>query len=113
MPGDAPLYECLYERLYECLYDRLYERLYVSDLLGLDWTGFGLKSSPLRFCREDPTELEDSSRRNTHYFKEERLKALLHLLRRPYWQRMWIIQELAMGHYCITVICGKRRIFWG
>ena len=23
-----------------------------SDLLGLDWTGFGLKSSPLRFCRD-------------------------------------------------------------
>ena len=62
---------------------------------------------------KDPTELKSPSRRNTHYFREKRLKALLYLLRRPYWRRMWIIQELAMGHYCIPVICGKRRIFWG
>jgi hypothetical protein len=59
---------------------------------------------------EDATELTSPSRRN---LKGGRFKALLHFLRRPYWRRMWVIQELAMGHYCIPVICGKRRIFWG
>ena len=33
---------------------------------------------------------------------------LLKILKRPYWNRLWIIQELAMNHRNTTFVCGNR-----
>lgn len=38
-------------------------------------------------------------------------KPLIDLLRRPYWKRLWIIQELAMNHQDTIFICGNRAFF--
>ncbi|RDW86012.1 hypothetical protein BP5796_04337 [Coleophoma crateriformis] len=38
--------------------------------------------------------------------------ALNRLLLRPYWQRLWIMQELALGGARMVLICGSRRITW-
>jgi hypothetical protein len=34
-------------------------------------------------------------------------------LRRPYWERLWIIQELAMGDDTTLMMCGSHRVRWG
>ncbi|KAH7087516.1 heterokaryon incompatibility protein [Paraphoma chrysanthemicola] len=31
---------------------------------------------------------------------------------RPYWRRLWIIQELCMGHADMPIVCGKRITQW-
>ena len=37
--------------------------------------------------------------------------SLILLLDRPYWRRVWIIQELALNHYDTAYICGERMFF--
>ncbi|KAI8312833.1 Heterokaryon incompatibility protein 6, OR allele [Colletotrichum sp. SAR11_59] len=39
-------------------------------------------------------------------------KALFSLLSRPYWQRMWILQEVAMARHDAPVVCGKSCLPW-
>ncbi|KAI8265390.1 Heterokaryon incompatibility protein 6, OR allele [Colletotrichum sp. SAR11_239] len=39
-------------------------------------------------------------------------KALFSLLSRPYWQRMWILQEVAMARPDAPVVCGKSCLPW-
>ncbi|TGJ82702.1 hypothetical protein E0Z10_g6056 [Xylaria hypoxylon] len=41
-------------------------------------------------------------------WKEEVYTALFNLLTRPYWQRTWILQEVAMARPDAPVICGER-----
>jgi hypothetical protein len=36
------------------------------------------------------------------------LLPLLSLLSRPYWRRVWIVQELALNHHATTFVCGDR-----
>lgn len=38
-------------------------------------------------------------------------KPVIELLSRPYWTRLWVIQELAMNHRNTTFICGDRVLF--
>jgi hypothetical protein len=35
----------------------------------------------------------------------------LALLKRPYWQRVWIIQELALNRHFTIFLCGNRAFF--
>ncbi|KAI1069336.1 hypothetical protein LB507_008620 [Fusarium sp. FIESC RH6] len=44
--------------------------------------------------------------------KTEVYKALFHFFTRPYWRRMWIVQEVAMGNPNTPVLCGKECISW-
>ena len=39
-------------------------------------------------------------------------KALSHLTSRPYWTRLWVIQEQLMGTENILVLCGDRIMHW-
>ena len=39
------------------------------------------------------------------------IEPLYQLLQRPYWQRLWIIQELALNHKNTTFICGNKLFF--
>jgi len=34
------------------------------------------------------------------------------LLERPYWNRMWIIQELSMGGQRAPILCGHKTVIW-
>ncbi|KAF1964026.1 HET-domain-containing protein [Bimuria novae-zelandiae CBS 107.79] len=40
-----------------------------------------------------------------------RMMSLVHLFSRPWWQRMWIIQEVALAPD-VLVVCGSRHIRW-
>ncbi|KAF5595264.1 heterokaryon incompatibility 6 OR allele [Fusarium subglutinans] len=44
--------------------------------------------------------------------KKEVYKALFHFFTRPYWRRMWVVQEVAMGNPHTPVICGDKYISW-
>ncbi|KAM0236967.1 hypothetical protein ACHAP5_009207 [Fusarium lateritium] len=44
--------------------------------------------------------------------KKKVYKALFHFFTRPYWRRMWVVQEVAMGNPQSPVICGDRCIAW-
>ncbi|KAG5664931.1 hypothetical protein KAF25_008665 [Fusarium avenaceum] len=50
----------------------------------------------------------------TYYspMKKKVYKALFHFFTRPYWRRMWVVQEVAMGNPQSPVICGDRCIAW-
>lgn len=39
-------------------------------------------------------------------------KALFHLFTRPYWRRMWILQEVAMARPDSPVLCGSKCMAW-
>jgi hypothetical protein len=45
-------------------------------------------------------------------FKSEVYRALSALFRRPYWRRMWIMQEIAMGSRSSPVLCGQLCLTW-
>lgn len=40
-----------------------------------------------------------------------RIMSLVHLFFRPWWQRMWIIQEVALAPD-VLIVCGSRHIPW-
>ncbi|GKT61461.1 heterokaryon incompatibility protein [Colletotrichum tofieldiae] len=44
--------------------------------------------------------------------KKDVYKALFFYLSRPYWQRMWILQEVAMARHDAPIICGKSCLPW-
>ncbi|MCJ1368622.1 hypothetical protein MMC16_007766 [Acarospora aff. strigata] len=45
------------------------------------------------------------------FFPPGSWKALYHFLDRDYWKRLWIIQEVAMSHIGLEVICGKQSLY--
>jgi hypothetical protein len=38
--------------------------------------------------------------------------ALHELMDRPYWYRLWVIQEVVLGASCLVLMCGDRYIDW-
>lgn len=44
--------------------------------------------------------------------KKEVYKALFNFFTRPYWRRMWVVQEVAMGNPNSPVLCGDQCISW-
>lgn len=44
--------------------------------------------------------------------RKEANKAVFCLLTRPYWRRMWILQEVAMARADAPVLCGSRCLAW-
>jgi len=40
-------------------------------------------------------------------------RAIGQLFTRPYWERLWIIQEIAMGNSQTPVLCGDATVRWG
>ena len=45
--------------------------------------------------------------------RKEVYRALYHLLTRPYWRRLWILQEVALGGRASPVLCGTACVLWG
>ncbi|KXT05545.1 hypothetical protein AC578_3687 [Pseudocercospora eumusae] len=39
--------------------------------------------------------------------------ALTAFMQRPYWNRLWILQEIAMGNRSTPIVCGSHVITWG
>ncbi|PVH80399.1 HET-domain-containing protein [Cadophora sp. DSE1049] len=55
--------------------------------------------------RETLMIVEDPERRDD-------INALHTLFRRPYWTRIWVIQEVNSGGKAVTVYCGPQKILW-
>jgi Heterokaryon incompatibility protein (HET) len=45
-------------------------------------------------------------------WKTEVFKALYDLFLRPYWHRLWILQEIVMAREDAPVLCGNRCLLW-
>lgn len=43
---------------------------------------------------------------------QEVYRSLYYLLSRPYWRRLWILQEVALGQPEAPVLCGTRCVLW-
>lgn len=56
--------------------------------------------------------LENTIRQHPHMFGTGSWKALGLFLNRPYWNRAWIMQEIAMGTEKTPVLCGDDIITW-
>ncbi|KAK4118300.1 HET-domain-containing protein, partial [Parathielavia appendiculata] len=54
---------------------------------------------------EDALDVEDSA---LHTMAEK----LYHFFDRPYWRRVWIIQEICMGRGGMPIVCGQRVTQW-
>ncbi|KAI0970660.1 HET-domain-containing protein [Xylaria arbuscula] len=62
---------------------------------------FNLVHLPIWQWRHDHTTLN---------IQKDALEAIYHLLTRPYWRRLWIIQEVALGATNSPVLCGHSSI---
>ena len=56
-------------------------------------------------------DLERHSRAPSSRFTGSDWASLISLLDRPYWRRVWIVQELALNHNHTAFICGERMFF--
>ena len=90
--------------------------IYSNASLVVVWLGLVSSSSPLAFSfvRDLYEHLNEPS-----YFQETlsnpreapRLEALLHLLRREYWYRIWVIQEVNSAR-SLVLKCGSDTMEW-
>lgn len=56
--------------------------------------------------------MRDALRKDPTYFQRGSWRALEAFLSRPYWTRLWIIQEMALNFRNTFVICGDQAISW-
>jgi hypothetical protein len=65
---------------------------------------------------EDPVLLGDDSRwtdyRETIPLENDQLLALANLLRRSWFERLWIWQEIRLGSENAVLNCGRRSLSW-
>lgn len=60
---------------------------------------------------EDRT-LGDSLRQHPDLLGKGSWRALSQLLSRTYWNRLWILQEVALGGHQTVILCGQEAISW-
>lgn len=88
----------------------------------ISWIGDEAEESPKAFQLLRVLSEHRDHRKATTLIKElernpERLGAgcwlaLQNLVDRPYWSRLWIIQEVVMGCVAVTIRCGDKTISW-
>ncbi|KAK7973212.1 hypothetical protein PG988_007346 [Apiospora saccharicola] len=72
-----------------------------------------LKTMGASVAGDSQDSLERSIRQDPGMFGAGSWKALGLLLNRPYWNRVWIMQELAMGTETTPILCGEDTMTWG
>jgi hypothetical protein len=55
----------------------------------------------------------ENFRANPNFLEIGYWKPFFDFLCRPYWNHLWIIQEIALSHTSLRVQCGRRMIPWG
>ncbi|KAL8943102.1 MAG: hypothetical protein Q9216_001302 [Gyalolechia sp. 2 TL-2023] len=63
--------------------------------------------------RDGVEKLTGTLHRNAKHFGVGCWRALNNIVCRRYWQRLWILQEVALGRYTTPVLCGERTLCWG
>ncbi|KAK8068324.1 hypothetical protein PG996_007436 [Apiospora saccharicola] len=72
-----------------------------------------LKTMGASVAGDSQDSLERSIRQDPGMFGAGSWKALGLLLNRPYWNRVWIMQEPAMGTETTPILCGEDTMTWG
>ena len=62
--------------------------------------------------KEKCEAMRDLLEKEPRYFERGSWLALNKFTLRPYWERLWIVQEVALGGERTTMFCGSRRIDW-
>ena len=57
-------------------------------------------------------QLTHALRKNPDFFSKGSWRALYEIIIRPYWRRMWILQEVSRGRATTPVLCGHRTLSW-
>ncbi|MCJ1238485.1 hypothetical protein MMC14_006474 [Varicellaria rhodocarpa] len=71
-----------------------------------------------KFCEKNSHSVEEALayleavRTTCDLFPPGSWIALYRFLDRPYWKRLWIIQEVAMSHSTVQVFCGTQSLYW-
>jgi hypothetical protein len=78
-----------------------------DEALDLITTLAGEYSSP-----DGVSRLTDALHRNAQHFGKGVWRALYELICRPYWRRLWIFQEAALGRSTTPILCGHRTLSW-
>ena len=58
------------------------------------------------------SQLTQALRKNPDFFSKGSWRALYEIIIRPYWRRMWILQEVSRGRATTPVLCGHRTLSW-
>ncbi|KAH7015477.1 heterokaryon incompatibility protein-domain-containing protein [Ilyonectria destructans] len=74
--------------------------------------GMHLLCGLARLNNEEKDELSDSLETNPTYFGNSAFYGLNSLMKRPYWSRLWIIQELVLGSNSTVLKCGGHTLDW-
>ncbi len=64
------------------------------------------------YSRQSTTELRDVLAIDPRFVEQGTWLGLKLLSDRPYWCRLWIVQELALGAADVVLVCGKDSIDW-
>lgn len=112
----------------EDLGERAHQVMRMRDIYGSAWTviawlgesSFG-SSSAVQLVR-DLAELQQAGaggediqaclRAEPHYLGQGCWLGLQELMERPYWYRLWIIQEMVMGASATWICCGLATLEW-
>ena len=62
--------------------------------------------------REGVTQLTKDLHQSADRFGKGSWRALNQIVCRPYWRRLWILQEAALGRSTTPVLCGPRTLAW-
>ena len=60
--------------------------------------------------RDGIARLTNTLHQNAQHFGEGCWRALNEMICRPYWRRLWILQEAALGRATTPVLCGDRTL---
>ncbi|KAL8716834.1 MAG: hypothetical protein Q9225_005867 [Loekoesia sp. 1 TL-2023] len=56
--------------------------------------------------------LTNALHKNPEFFGKGSWRALYEIIIRPYWRRLWILQEISRGRITTPVLCGPRTLSW-
>ncbi|KAK7422721.1 hypothetical protein QQX98_001509 [Neonectria punicea] len=65
-----------------------------------------------RLNNEEKDQLSALLEKNPTYFGDSAFDGLQRLMKRPYWSRLWIIQELVLGSNSTVLKCGGHTLDW-
>ena len=63
-------------------------------------------------ARDGVNQLTDVLHKSAKYFGEGSWRALYGIICRRYWERLWVLQEAALGRSTMPVLCGDRTLAW-
>ncbi|KAH8672888.1 heterokaryon incompatibility protein-domain-containing protein [Tricladium varicosporioides] len=103
---------------------KLMRDIYEQALVVYAWLGLAEEDGPdgmdllldvSKYTYTTADELSIYSTRLRHcpdLYTARAWRGFYYLVMSPYWKRLWIIQELALGHSGVVVLWGNRRIGW-